>query len=110
GGYWLVAGGGGVFAFGDAGSYGSLPGAGLCSLPRAAGIVASITGKGYWVVTADGAVWPFGDASDYGSLVTLGLSGRSDVLNLAGVRPRPPVAPVVPVVPVVPRGSRPSSP
>ena len=109
-GYWLVAGDGGVFAFGDAGSYGSLPGTGLCSLPRAAGIVASTTSKGYWVVTADGAVWPFGDASDYGSLVTLGLPGRSDVLNLAGVRPRPPVAPVVPVVPVVPRGSRPSSP
>jgi hypothetical protein len=65
-GYWLVAGDGGVFAYGDAVFHGSLSGR---SLERnVVGITATPDGGGYWEVGADGGVFAFGDAGFYGSL------------------------------------------
>jgi hypothetical protein len=61
-GYWLVAGDGGIFPFGNAtqglGSTGNIrlnqPIVGMASSP---------SGRGYWLVAADGGIFPFGDAT-----------------------------------------------
>jgi len=66
-GYWEVGIDGGVFTFGDATFYGSLPGAGV-SVSDIVGIAATPDGKGYWLYGADGGVFTFGDAGFYGSV------------------------------------------
>jgi hypothetical protein len=66
GGYWEVAADGGVFAFGDAGFYGSMGGKPLNA--PVVGIAATRDGRGYWEVAADGGVFTFGDAGFYGSM------------------------------------------
>ena len=76
-GYWLVGADGGVFAFGNAGFFGSIPGLGIApegsptSGPRLAspivGMVASSNDRGYLLVAADGGVFAFGDARFVGS-------------------------------------------
>ena len=66
-GYWLVGADGGVFNFGDAGFYGSLPGSGV-HVSDIVGIAATPDGHGYWLVGADGGVFSFGDAGFYGSM------------------------------------------
>ena len=63
---------GGVFAFGDAGFVGSLPGLGV-HVNEHRGDRATSTGKGYWMVGRDGGVFAFGDAGFVGSLP--GLQG-----------------------------------
>src|SRR5207237_6550931 len=64
-GYWLVAADGGLFAFGDAGFFGST---GAMKLARPiVGLAATPTGKGYWLVAADGGIFAFGDAGFFGS-------------------------------------------
>jgi hypothetical protein len=65
-GYWEVAADGGVFAFGDAGFYGSIGGQHLNA--GVVGLAATPDGHGYWEVAADGGVFAFGDASFYGSI------------------------------------------
>jgi hypothetical protein len=81
GGYWLVASDGGVFAFGNAGYYGSIPGAGLApagsGLPHSlnapiVGMVPSSDGGGYFMVASDGGVFAFGDARFEGSCPGMG--------------------------------------
>jgi hypothetical protein len=67
-GYWLAQAGGGVFSYGDAGFYGSLPGEGITPRSPIFGITATPDGKGYWLVGADGGVFSFGDARFFGSL------------------------------------------
>ena len=71
-GYWLVASDGGVFSFGEAGYYGSIPGLGFRPAGGArgerlnapiVGIVPSFDGNGYFMVAADGGVFSFGDAT-----------------------------------------------
>src|SRR5262252_295782 len=52
GGYWQVASDGGIFAFGDAGFYGSMGGQALNA--GVVGIAATPDGRGYWEVAADG--------------------------------------------------------
>jgi hypothetical protein len=73
GGYWVAAADGGVFAFGDAGFFGSFGGyrvpSGAHLGGNIAGIAATRTGKGYWLLGADGGVFGFGDAQFYGSAV-----------------------------------------
>jgi len=66
-GYWLVGNDGGVFSYGDAHFYGSLPSAGITPAAAIVGIAATHDHKGYWLVGADGGVFGFGDARFYGS-------------------------------------------
>ncbi len=64
GGYWLVAGDGGVFSF-DATFQGSL-GSIVLNAP-VTGMAGTNDGRGYWMVTADGGAFAFGDAPFWGS-------------------------------------------
>lgn len=73
-GYWLADSAGGVRAFGDAGSCGSLAGKRLAGPVTC--IAASPAGRGYWLVGADGGVFAFGDAHFYGSMAHVRLRGR----------------------------------
>jgi hypothetical protein len=71
-GYYVVGAGGGVFAFGDARFYGSVPGLGK----RVSNIVAiAVTSddKGYYLLGSDGGIFTFGDARFYGSLPGIGV-------------------------------------
>jgi hypothetical protein len=71
-GYWLVASDGGVFAFGDAGFYGST---GALHLNKPiVGMASTPDGKGYWLVASDGGIFAFGDAGFYGSTGALHLN------------------------------------
>jgi hypothetical protein len=64
----MVAGDGGVFAFGDAVFYGSL---GMKPPPDSiAGMATTPDRAGYWMVGNDGSVYPFGDAQGFGSSST----------------------------------------
>jgi hypothetical protein len=56
---------GGVFAFGDAGYYGST-GAIRLAMPVVS-MAATPDGRGYWLVGSDGGVFAFGTAPYYGS-------------------------------------------
>lgn len=67
-GYWLAQAGGGVFSYGDAAFYGSLPSERMVPNAQIVGIAASPDGKGYTLVGADGGVFSFGDARFFGSL------------------------------------------
>jgi len=71
-GYWLVGSDGGVFAFGDAGFFGST-GSMKLSKPIV-GMAATPDGKGYWLVGSDGGVFAFGDAGFFGSTGSMKLS------------------------------------
>ena len=93
-GYWLVATDGGVFAFGDAGFYGSL-GATPLNEPIT-GMVPTPSGNGYWLVARDGGIFAFGDADYYGStgniklnepIVGMANSGEDTTFTSAGVGP-----------------------
>ncbi len=77
-GYWLVASDGGVFAFGDAGFYGSMAGkhlnapiVGIAPMTNEFGLPDQ---KGYYLVASDGGVFAFGDAGFYGSMAGHHLS------------------------------------
>jgi hypothetical protein len=60
-----VASDGGIFAFGDAGFFGSL---GDIPLTRPViGVAPTGTGQGYLLATSDGGVYAFGDAAFAGS-------------------------------------------
>jgi hypothetical protein len=71
-GYWLIGADGGIFAFGDAGYYGSCPAAGSGCQHLAAPIVAAISGvsgNGYLMIGADGGTFTFGPGAPfYGSV------------------------------------------
>src|SRR6202011_3318610 len=53
-GYWEVASDGGIFAFGDAGFYGSMGGKPLAK--PVVGIATTPDGHGYWEVATDGGI------------------------------------------------------
>jgi glucose/arabinose dehydrogenase len=72
GGYWQVARDGGLFAFGDAGFFGSTGGQRLNS--PVVGMAATPSGRGYWLVAADGGIFAFGDAGFSGSTGDLRLN------------------------------------
>ena len=71
-GYRLFASDAGVFAFGDAGFFGSA-GATHLNAPIV-GIATRPSGQGYWLVGADGGVFGFGDAPFLGSMAGLPLN------------------------------------
>jgi len=72
-GYWLTASDGGIFAFGDAGFYGSMGGTSLAA-PMLS-ITPMPNGTGYWTVAHDGGVFAFGAADFYGRVVYNGDTG-----------------------------------
>ena len=77
-GYWLLAGDGGVFSFGDATFLGSTG-----NLRLNAPIIsmrAHPSGQGYWLLASDGGVFTFGDAYFFGS--NPGLSGANAAIDL----------------------------
>ena len=80
-GYWIVGADGGVFAYGGAAYYGSLPGLGV-KVDDVIGIAATPDGRGYWLVATDGSVYAFGDATYLGSLPGLSIS-VADVVGIA---------------------------
>jgi hypothetical protein len=70
-GYWMSASDGGVFAFGGAKFFGSVPGALKPGQQLNSPIVAMADTPdhgGYWLFAADGGVFCFGDAPFYGSM------------------------------------------
>ncbi len=71
-GYWLVASDGGIFAFGDAGFYGST---GSIRLNQPiVGMARTPSGQGYWLVASDGGIFAYGDAAFYGSTGSIRLN------------------------------------
>jgi predicted GH43/DUF377 family glycosyl hydrolase len=71
-GYWQAGADGGIFAFGNAGYYGST---GNIHLNKPiVGMAATPDGKGYWMVASDGGVFAFGDAGYYGSTGNIRLN------------------------------------
>ncbi len=73
-GYWLVGQDGSIYAFGDAGYYGSLPAAGVTPSHPIVGIASSPDGRGYFMVASDGGIFSFGDARFRGSTGSLALN------------------------------------
>ena len=71
-GYWFVASDGGIFAFGNAGFYGST--GNLRLRQPIVGMAATPSGKGYWLVAADGGIFAFGDARFFGSTGNISLN------------------------------------
>ena len=82
-GYWLAQAGGGVYSFGNAGFYGSLPGLHITPNAPITGIASTPDGKGYWLVGADGGVFAFGDAGFYGSLPGLHITPNAPITGIA---------------------------
>jgi hypothetical protein len=72
GGYWNVASDGGLFAFGNAGFYGSMGGHPLNR--TIVGMASTRDGRGYWEVASDGGLFAFGEAGFYGSTGSLVLN------------------------------------
>lgn len=75
-GYWLVGRNGAIYAFGDAGFYGSLPGLPASEQPGVpvVGMASTADGKGYWLVTTGGDIYSFGDAAFHGSTGNITLN------------------------------------
>ena len=86
-GYWLVGADGGVFTYGDAGYFGSVPSVTTKKLDAPiVGFVPTPTGKGYWLVGADGGVFAFGDAGFAGSLRSLHVTPAAPIVGIAATR------------------------
>ena len=64
-----------IFAFGDAGFYGSM--GGVPPEPTLVGMESTPDGHGYWLVAADGGVFAFGDAGFFGSTGNIHLVSPS---------------------------------
>jgi hypothetical protein len=62
----MVASDGGIFAFGDAGFFGSMGGHPLNK--PIVGMTAPYGGGGYWMVASDGGIFAFGNAGFFGSM------------------------------------------
>ena len=65
-GYWLVAGDGGIFSFGDAQFHGSTGGTTLNQ--PVVGMASTPSGHGYLLDASDGGIFAFGDARFDGSM------------------------------------------
>ncbi len=71
-GYWLVAGDGGIFNYGDAQFYGST---GNLTLNKPiVGISPTSDDQGYWMVASDGGIFSYGDAVFHGSTGAITLN------------------------------------
>jgi hypothetical protein len=99
-GYWLVASDGGVFSFGDAGYFGSVPGAlkhgahlsaPIVGIAASPGVLDASTSDfdsdGYWLAGADGGMFAFGQARYVGSVPGALKPGQhlaAPVVSIAG--------------------------
>ena len=73
-----------MFAFGDAGYFGSLPALHVTPASPIVGMAATHDSKGYWLVGADGGVFAFGDAGYFGNVATLlGAPAPSPIVGIA---------------------------
>jgi hypothetical protein len=81
-GYWLLAGDGGIFSYGNARFYGST-GAMRLNQP-VVGISPKPSGRGYWLVASDGGIFSFGDAHFYGSTGAMHLN--QPIIGMAPTR------------------------
>ena len=70
-GYWMVGADGGIFAFGDAGYAGSLPGDHV-AVSNIVAIISDPTTDGYYLIGSDGSVWNF-NAPQLGDLPFFGF-------------------------------------
>lgn len=68
-GYWVAAGDGGVFTFGDADFEGAIADRHLAA--PIVGIAPTPSGHGYWLVGSDGGVFAFGDAAFEGAATSI---------------------------------------
>ncbi|HUY22039.1 MAG TPA: right-handed parallel beta-helix repeat-containing protein [Acidimicrobiales bacterium] len=93
-GYWMTAKDGGVFNYGTAGFYNSLPGLGV-HLNNIAGMVPTADQGGYWMVGSDGGVFALGDAPFVGSMG--GKALNTPMVAMAGTPYAPAVPPEQPV-------------
>ncbi len=80
GGYWLVGRDGGIFAFGNAGFVGSLPGEGIRDTITS--VAATADGRGYLMVSAGGRVYTFGDAPYFGDPASTVAGWSSQALGV----------------------------
>ena len=60
----MVARDGGIFSFGDAPFYGSVPGKGL-HVDDVVGMAPTPSGNGYWIARSGGEIYSFGDAKPF---------------------------------------------
>jgi hypothetical protein len=82
-GYWLVASDGGIFAFGDAGFFGST---GNIALNKPiVGMMSAPESLGYWLVASDGGIFAFGQAPFLGSTGNIALNAPIVAGNSSGV-------------------------
>jgi len=83
-GYWVLGEDGGVFSFGDAHFFGSVPGLKISWARPARAIMAAFDGSGYHVMANDGGVFSFGNVPFYGSLAGSGRrpSGIAPAIQL----------------------------
>jgi hypothetical protein len=80
-GYWVVSSNGIVYPFGDAASYGDVPGAGGTQIK---GIAATPDNRGYWLIGSNGTVFTFGDATNYGDLSDANVSNIVSLVPAIG--------------------------
>ncbi len=85
-GYWIVTQNGSVYPFGDAQSFGSLPGIGVKPSRPIIGLVTTSDDQGYWLIGGDGGIFAFGDAPFVGSLPGLGIH----ITDIVGAVPTTP--------------------
>ncbi|HEV2362471.1 MAG TPA: hypothetical protein VGS21_12280 [Acidimicrobiales bacterium] len=71
-GYWEVTRNGTVAGYGDAKSYGDLPGQHI-TVNNIVAIAPTADGHGYWLIGADGGEFTYGDARFHGSLPGIGI-------------------------------------
>jgi hypothetical protein len=79
----MVGADGGVFTFGDAGFFGSLPGQHVTPPAPIVAMAATADGKGYILTGADGGVYTFGDAPTFGSLPSQHVTPARPVVGQA---------------------------
>jgi hypothetical protein len=70
--FWLATARGDVWAFGEAGAFGSAANVALAH--PVVGITPTSTDDGYWLVASDGGVFSYGDAGFYGSTGAIHLA------------------------------------
>ena len=81
-GYWLVASDGGIFTFGNAAYFGSLPQLGVSA--TAVGMKSTTTGGGYLLATTVGNVYSFGDAPNFGGMAEAVPNYKGRIIGLDG--------------------------